>query len=198
MQVSNLINKYGGNIARPTKFRAILTPPGSIMGNTHPEAFDILCKTTNIPEVTQTTIDIMIKGHALKLPGRTNEQQELTITFYLSENHSLRKVFYDWIAGCDDRYYGKLAGGVSAIAGTTGIYGDISLIGLDFRESAEVMRYNFEYLYPTNIGSVEFNTAGNNETIELSVTFAYYRYWHESIEANSDSLEDNDQPLDQF
>ena len=132
------------------------------------------------------------------MPGRTNQQQEITITFYLNENHSLRKVFYDWISACDNRYYGKLAGGVSSIVDTFNIYGTIYLIGLDFRESAEVMRYNFEYLYPTNIGSVEFNTAGNNETIELSVTFAYYRYWHDSIEGNSDSIDDNDQYLDKF
>ena len=58
------------------------------------------------------------------------------------------------------------------------------------------MNYEFFDLYPTNVGGVEFNTAGTNEIMEFTVTFAFSKFRH--VSSLVDFIDDYDNHLDAF
>ncbi len=195
MKISETINTASGNMARPTKFNALLFPPQSLSDNYDGKAFDVMCKTVNVPETNMETIDIMYKGHNIKVPGRVNQQQEITMTFYLDEYHKMRRLIYDWISVMDDRFYGNKNSRTLRTAQTQDLFGGMILKARDFAESInEPMNYNFEYIYPTSVGGVEFNSSGVNEVLEFTVTFTYLKFSH--ISTLIDDIEDFDKKLD--
>ena len=188
MKIQDYINQAGGNLARPTKFTAMLSPP-SFTGDS--KIFDILCKTAGVPETTNTTIDLKIKGHDIKIPGRTQQQQEITVSFYLSEDHQLRKVFYDWVSLIDNRNPALLSG--KTFKGTEK-YGSLVLIARDFSESnTPVEKYTFERLFPTGVSGFEFNSEGVNDVMEFTVTFSYYRFNH-----TKDTIDNSDTDVETY
>ena len=167
MNIGNFINQYGGNLARPTKFTAILNPPESIPSDT--KAFDILCKTVSLPEITHVSVEAKYKGHTVPIPARTDTQHEVSMTFYLPEDHQLRKIFYDWIRIIDSTGEDDLE--------PTDKFGSLTLLARDFSESNEVIKeYSFENVYPTVVGSLDFNSSGSNEIMEFSITFTFLKY----------------------
>ncbi len=189
--IQDLINLNGGNLARPTKFTVLLEPPGSISSDS--KVFDVLCKTFNIPEVTQEAIELKVKGHSISIPGRVNQQHEIQMTFYLDEDHILRKVLYDWLASCDDRYYGLLSAESQATVEQP--LGTLTAYGNSFCEDNSVIKYYFENVFPVSVSGVEFNTTGVQEVSEFSATFAYYRYSHTET-ASPDADDGYDARLD--
>ena len=196
MKISENINQAGGNLARPVKFNIVITPPIDLGSSYEQKSFDVLCKTAGVPEVTMETIDVIFKGHTLKIPGRVNQMQEITITFYLDEFHKLRRLFYDWVNSIDDRFYGHKSGRSEA-ASLNSPFGSCILKTRDFAETLEnPMDYYFTNIYPTNIGGVEFNSGGNNEVLEFSVTFAFQHFKH--LSNNPDYIDDFDDKLDSF
>ncbi len=198
MKISENINIAGGNLARPTKFTAIVTPPLALVSSYNQRSFDVLCKSAGVPEVTMETIDLIFKGHTLKVPGRVNQQQEITITFYLDEFHKLRKLFYDWVSTADDRFYGYKS--VRAAAGYeeyNPIGASIILKTRDFVESNSTpMDYYFENVFPTNVSGPEFSSGGTNEVLEFSVTFGFQSFRH--LDSDPDQIPDIDNYLDSF
>lgn len=186
MKISETINSAAGNMARPTKFNVLLFPPLGFTDGYADRGFDVMCKTAGVPETTMEPIEMTFKGHTLKVPGRVNQQQEITVTFYLDEFHKLRRTFYDWINAIDDRGYGIKSERAVALYNEIqnnklGAYGGMILKVRDFAESLnEPMNYVFENIYPTNVGGAEFNSAGTNEVMEFTVTFAFTSFRHEN------------------
>ena len=184
MKISENINAAGGNLARPTKFNALIIPPAILSGGFEEKSFDVMCKTIGVPETVLESMDMTFKGHTLKVPGRVNQMQEITVTFYLDEYHKLRRIFYDWINAMDERSPADKSIRTADLMdmgyeNPMRKFGDIILIARDFGESMnEPMNYIFERVYPTNVGGVEFNTAGTNEILEFTVTFAFFKYRH--------------------
>lgn len=176
-KISETLNLAGGNLARPTRFSAFIAPPADIIADLPSRTFDVLCKSVRIPETIMKPIDMMIKGHTIKIPSRVNQEQTLEITFYLDENHSLRKVFSDWIAGLDPRFYAVTSPASINMINTKNIFGNILIKTRDFNEtSAEPMNYLIENVYPISLGSINFNSSGVSEITELTVVFAYSRF----------------------
>lgn len=195
MKISEAINAAAGNMARPTKFNAEISIPLELTATTNESSFDIMCKTVGVPETVMEPIDILFKGHNLKIPGRVNQQQEITIVFYLDEYHHLRKVFYDWINALDERFYGNKNSTSAGLWSSGDFFGSITLKTRDFAESLNTpMDYYFENIYPTNVGGVEFSTGGINEVMEFTVTFTYTKFSH--INSNPEIIDDIDNILD--
>lgn len=193
MKISETINVAGGNLARPTKFNAQIHPPMSLVQNFENKVFDVLCKTAGLPETINAPVEMIIKGHPIKIPGRTNQQNSISITFYLDENHSLRQIFYNWIAIIDKRFYGKKSQGATQAYENDDLYGDIILKVRDFAETLqEPMNYEIEHVFPTSVSGVEFNSSGNNEVMEFTVIFDFYRFSHISDDSDYDDELDSD------
>ena len=61
MRISTALYQAGGNFARGTKFSIIInTPPR--LNSIYSKYYDVLCKTTGIPTVTHTPIEMKVKG----------------------------------------------------------------------------------------------------------------------------------------
>jgi len=194
MRISDALASVGGNFARPTKFNILITPPSSLKaGGEFEKTVDILTKSVEMPEITMSPIEMSFKGHQLKYPGRTNQTQSLTATFYTDEYYNIRKMFTNWISILDNRYYVGRNSDTANLVDPKDKYGNMMIIARDFYEKEKPMVFMFEKVYPTNIGNITYDTSDKDSIIETNVTFAFYRY------LNSDESQDDlDSYLDTF
>jgi len=184
MRISHTLAQAGGNFARPTKYGAIIIPPASMV-STETSNLDVLCKTATVPGVINEPYEIKIKGQNVKIPGRTNQNKELTLTFYIDDAYTTRKLFQDWIEGLDQRFSGPRNGASEAMIVSNDKYGHITLIGRNFNETIDQIVFMFEDVYPTSVGEIEFDTSNKDSVFEISVTFAFSRFITDNL-ANHD------------
>jgi hypothetical protein len=157
---------------------------------------DVLCKTITVPDIIHEPIEIKYKGHNLKIPGRTNQEQTIEITFYMDENQGGRQLFSDWIGGMDDRYFAYTSGQSATIAQSKNWFGSILLKARDFDETkSEPMNYLIDGVYPLSVSGPAFNSGGTGEVLELTVSFAYFRFLSGDT---SGAYDDLDAALDVF
>jgi len=194
MKISSTLINAGGNFARPTKYSMILTIPVSLrsaFGN----QLDVLCKSVQAPAITNESYEIKVKGHPVKIPGRTIQTNEITITFYVDEKYNTRKLFQDWILGLDNRSPVARSTKTAQIINSKDFYGSLELIGRDYHETtSKPISWNFENLFPINIGEIEFSTTDKDSLSEVTITFAYSRFNTHSSFSN-DVIEDLDNNL---
>jgi len=197
MRISSTLMQAGGNFARPTKYSMILTVPVPIR-NIYGESLDVLCKNIQAPGIINESYEIKIKGQTLKIPGRTQQTQEITIVFYVDEKYKIRKLFQDWILGLDNRNPVKRSNGNASIINTRDFYGELELIGRDFAETTnKPVSFRFENVFPISIGELEFDSTNKDSLSEISVTFAYSRY-NTFNELSNDLLDDIDSNINQL
>lgn len=176
-KISETLNYVGGNMARPTRYSAIISPPPEVTKSQSQETFDVLCKSVVIPPITNNAIEIFYKGHPIKIPGRTVQEQTIQLTFYLDEKHTLRKLFEDWIAGTDDRYYATNSEGSSNIAASKNNFGTLIIKARDFDETVdEPMNYVFDGVFPTEVTGPEYGADMLSAVQEFTVTLSYWRF----------------------
>jgi len=171
--INSTLHKYGGDLARPTKFDAIIEFPAFMNSNNiEPKKINTLCKTVQIPEIIHEPIEIKYKGHNIKVRGRTNYNQTLSITFFLDDKHKLKDYFDYWITNIDNTNISYETEEKSAAE----IYGSILIQSKDFDENSITHTYQFSSVYPTQIEGIAFNTEGVSSTQEITVTFSYLYY----------------------
>jgi len=206
MRISSTLTRAGGNFARPTKFTMILTPPSNL-GTTLGDTLDVLCKNVASPDINNESYEIRIKGHPIKIPGRTIQNQELNITFYVDEYYKTKQFFQNWIHGIDNRNpvprNNDTSGLVDSIKNSPyNAYGTIELIGRDFDETVgKPISFIFENVFPTAVSGIEFDTSNKDSISEMNVTFSYYRFVTSSaVEGwnNKETIENMDNYLDKF
>ncbi len=191
-KISGLLDIAGGNLARPTMFSVNLMPPGILSGHFSQSYTDVLCKTIKIPEITMDPIELKFKGHKLPIPGRTNQAQNIELTFYLDEKHQLRDMVAAWISGMDDRYYAVSDGASASISESRDWFGSIIVEALDFTEKSTVKSYIIEGLFPISVEGPDYDSSGVGNVTEFTVTFALYRF----MDDTSDLYFDHDASLD--
>jgi hypothetical protein len=177
MKISNTLFNAGQNFARPTKYSAIITTPPIIttfIGN----ELNVLCKSINMPPINNEVYELKVKGHPVKLPKRTIQNQEITITFYVDEGYRVKKIFQDWIEILDDRFN---VPGINEFPDTLPIeekYGFLTLIPQNFYETPHApIKMSFENVFPISVGDLTFDGSDKDSTQQLTVSFGYYRYF---------------------
>ena len=191
-KIQNALVSAGGEFARPTKYSVILNVPNGV-SSIGPN-IDILCKGVTIPEIAMEPIELTYKGHTVKYPGRVNQSQTVTCTFYLDEQYASREMFTDWIAKMDNRYYGG-----QTSKDPTQFYGQMIVFAKDYNETRTVKTYTFENIYPISVGELEYNTADKDNIMEVAITFAYYRYKNDNgFGGSMDGFDGLDSWLDNF
>jgi hypothetical protein len=176
MKISHTLFKAGQNFARPTKYNAIITPPSTVMTFSD-NTLDVMCKSVNIPQTTNEVYELKVKGHPVKLPKRTIQNQEITLTFYVDEGYKVRQVFQDWIEILDDRF---TVMGYNEYPSALPIelkYGTLQIVAHNFYERGHPpLILTFENDFPTSVGDLTFDGSDKDNTHQLTVTFGYYRY----------------------
>ncbi len=197
MRISSTLSNAGGNFARPTKYNMILSLPGSLR-STFGNELDVLCKTSQLPAIMNEPYEIKLKGHPIKIPGRTTQTQEITVSFYVDDEFKIRKLFQDWIYAMDNRATVARNSQTESLLNQDDRYGEIELIGRDYYESTKKpIQWKFEKVYPTNIGELDFNTEDKDAISEISITFAYYRY-NTDTPSSKESIENLDNDLNKI
>ncbi len=174
ISISDTLSQFGGNFARPTKYNIVLSTPPSL--KQYSRVFDVLGKSVSVPDITNTPIEFKLKGQNVKIPGRTQQNQELTITFYVDESLKIRNLFQDWIYALDQRNPVPLNVNSHAMKSNKERFGNVVIVAQDFKEENKVSAYLFEGVFPTNIGSIEYSGADKDTVLEMTVTFGYYRF----------------------
>jgi len=193
MKISSTLIQAGGNFARPTKFSLILTLPIELRTR-YGHKMDILCKTTQIPSITNESYEIKVKGHPIKIPKRTHQTQEITFSFYVDESFDVRKIFQDWIYALDDRNPVARNYRTTNLLNSDNLskFGTIELIGRDFFEtSGKVITWRFEDVFPTSVGDIGFDVTAKDTITEFDVTFAFSRYLTDTA-ISKENIEDLD------
>ncbi len=177
IKISETLLLAGGNLARPTRFTAMIAPPTEISVSSDSKMFDVLCKSIKVPDISMETMDMKFKGHTIKIPGRVQQEQTIELTMYLDENHRLRQVFNDWINGMDNRNPAINSIGSSNLQNALYPFGNLIIKARTFDETnAEPMNYFIEGVYPISVSGPEFGSAAVAEVSEFTVTLAYYRF----------------------
>jgi hypothetical protein len=181
MKISSTLYDAGKNFARPTKYSAIITPPEGIL-TFFDNTLDVLCKSVTIPQTTNEVYEIKVKGHPVKLPKRSIQNQEVSMTFYVDEGYKVRQVFLDWIEMLDDRFPVMGENPSPNKLPIKEKYGTLKIIAQDFYETEITddnkapLTLDFENVFPTSVGDLTFDGSDKDNIHQLTVTFGYYRY----------------------
>ena len=167
-KIQDALNAHGGNFSRPTKFDVFLSYNGIGFNG---QTINVLCKSINIPETANQPIEMAFKGHKIQYPGRTNQAQQVTMTFYVDENQSLYHKLKKWANMIDrESVYQAPIGDVSET------YGSITAKALDFREQSIVKQYIFHYAYPISVSEITFDSTNKDQVLEFTTVFAFSKY----------------------
>ena len=167
-KIQDALNSHGGNFSRPTKFDVFLTYGGIGFNG---QTINVLCKSLNIPETTNQPIEMSFKGHKIQYPGRTNQQQQVTMTFYVDEDQSLYHKLKTWANMIDrESVHAVPIGDVSET------YGNMIAKALDFREQVTVKQYDFFNVYPTSVSEITFDSTNKDQVLEFTTVFTFSKY----------------------
>lgn len=186
------IGKRGG-LARPNRFVVIMTPPDTTFINTDwqglvsqalsgnlgwndlvndPRDIALLCKTAQFPGRQINTIEYERNGfrNQVKVPY-TYTNEDITLTFHLTNDYYMKKVMDKWINLPVD----EINHTVGYKKGKTGYGQDLIVQQLD-QNNYPIYGLKFLNAYPTSFNSVSLDNSGGDQTMEISVTFAYDTY----------------------
>lgn len=171
--INSVAQEFGGDFSRPTKFAMDLTFPSGFMGDVYKAQMDVLCKTAQLPSVSNGAVEIRYKGHNIYVPGRVNYSQDLNITFYVDDRHNIKQGLERWIRMLDPK---NITGeGMEGVANSK--VGFLKLTALNFDENQQAKVYSFYNVFPTSITSPNFGSDSPSSVNEITVSFFYSYYY---------------------
>lgn len=178
--INTLVNTAGGDLARPTKFRAMFGVPDSLNGYVQDKDLDLLCKNFSIPQRKMEIVDYKYKGKTVPIMGPVDVVHTISITFILDDGHKIRSLFESWLIALDAQYNDKDNDQVkaykTAVEKRQERTSRLVIAPLNWQEDIEVKYYAFSGLFPTSIGELQYSTDTVSSTQELTVEFSYLDY----------------------
>ena len=157
--------KNGG--ARPNLFEATILSPSGDMSD-----FRYMCKAAQVPGSTIPAIDVPYFGRQIRVAGnRTFEPW--TVTIMNDENFTIRNGLEGWMEKINSHVGNNTVLPLESYKTT----GDVIHFG---KNGGKIARYQFEGLFPTEIGAIELSWENNDQIEEYTVTFAYDYWTHTS------------------
>lgn len=127
----------------------------------------ILLKTAQVPERTIGKIEVYGQGgRLLKLPGNTEYNNPLQMTFYQTADHDLRGLISKWQLLIDNYWKNTHTCDVDSVM----VEVKLHQLGCD---GEETKTYTFFNVWPDSITEVELDTESVNQIEQFTVTFAY-------------------------
>lgn len=133
-----------------------------------------LVKTSKFPGKSHDLIDFKYKGRSVPIKGQVKYDGTWTCTFYLTEDHKLKKAFEDWIESIDQihNYY------ESSVLKPREYLQTFTITQLDFdltpnNPKAGYILYN---CFPISITPVDVDYSAVGNVLEFSVEFAYSHF----------------------
>ena len=193
--VANLIQTAIGDGARTTKFDVAFQFTNPSM---FPSAKNVavMVKTTAFPGKLHQTIDFKYAGRSIPIRGQVKYTNTWECTFYLPQDHSIKKGFESWIDALDETVYFENTPNANvsrarSLHNRRGYTTDIAIYQLDFTGQNQVARYILHNVFPIEVQPVTVNSDGPGDIEELSVTFSFSHYELETLKSTSGAFVDN-------
>jgi hypothetical protein len=165
-QIENVLGAAG----RQNKYRVTMSFPSGVSASTDLETIDVLAKSTSAPQKEIGLIELWNQGRKLPIPGDTTFDNTWTVSFYLSEDHSLRLDMLKWQDSADNFYENKHSGNPSAV------FTDMKVEQLDSAGKATA-QYTLHSCWPSVVGEATFDDSAENTPQEFEVSFTY-SHWN--------------------
>ena len=192
---SDLIHAAIGEGARSTKFDVAFQFTNPSM---FPSAQNVavMVKTTTFPAKQHQTIDFKYAGRSIPIRGQVKYSNTWECTFYLPQDHSIKKAFESWIDALDEMVYFEdtPSADVSrtrSLHNRSGYAKDIAIYQLDFTGTQQVARYTLHNVFPIEVQPLTVQSDGPGDIEELSVTFSFSHFELESLKSSSGAFVDN-------
>lgn len=193
--VANLIQTAIGDGARTTKFDVAFQFTNPSM---FPSAQNVavMVKTTAFPGKLHQTIDFKYAGRSIPIRGQIKYTNTWECTFYLPQDHSIKKAFESWIDALDETVYFENTPNANvsrarSLHNRRGYTTDIAIYQLDFTGQNQVARYILHNVFPIEVQPVTVNSDGPGDIEELSITFSFSHYELETLKSTSGAFVDN-------
>lgn len=178
--IQNLLDNALGDGARSTKFECFINfKADGIFANQ--QDIVALTKTSQFPGKTQEVIDMKFKGRSIPIKGQVKYDNTWSCTFYLTQDHALKKGFEDWIEAIDQNH--NMSDELSpAIRGAqkqheaSGYTTQMSLAQMDFSGTQQTVLYNLYNVFPKSVSAIDVDYSEVGSITEVTVEFSYSHY----------------------
>jgi len=166
LDVDQLKSRLSGGGARPNLFRAYLTFPGYVGGDTALTSF--LCKGAQLPASLINVIEVPFRGRQLKVAGdRTFETW--TVTIINDTDFSVRNSMEKWMSGINAHVEN------TGFSNPVDYQSNLKVEQLD-KTGGVIKTYDFIGAFPTRVGEINLSYDENDRIEEFTVEFQY-QYW---------------------
>lgn len=159
--IEDLKGKIGGGISRADRYKVILPGEFGVDG----ETINTLCRAANIPGRQIVTNERTIGMMTQKMPYAFLSE-DVTLTFLLTQDYSLRKYFEEWqskIIGLD----------TYEVAYKSEYARTVTIQQLNHGDESVVYGVNLIKAFPTTINAIELSDTNQNQLVELTVQLSY-------------------------
>ena len=180
MAVQELFQKVLGDGARSTKFDVVFQLAGQASDGIN-RSIPMLVKSTQFPAKGHKRIDLMYKGRTIPVRGQVNYTNEWICTFYLTEDHALKRAFENWIEALDEviHFDDNLDDGVNENIehfSNNDYKTDIYLYQASFSENARTSQYVLHNAFPVEVSPIDISYENLTQISTFDVTFTYTHF----------------------
>jgi hypothetical protein len=158
-------------LAAPNRFEVKILPPSSLANFTNQSrTISLFCEISNLPGMSITTKGHRIYGSAYQRPVSAEFNGEsISMTFYVDRNMNTKAFFDAWMF--------KIVNPNSFNVAYQSDY--VSQIEITQLDRADNTTYNIslEDAFPRAINMMDLNMGSTNQAHQLTVTFAYRRWF---------------------
>jgi hypothetical protein len=165
--VIGFMSQYQDGFAAPTRYAVLITPPDKISNQVrqYDRLVSMSCKEATLPErAFATTEDRRGKPNIIKMPYDMI-YDDVTFTFYLSNNMKERIFFEEWMNAMYDKKTNSFEYYDNYIS-------EVKVMKLDFSNSI-VRTYILHEVYPVSLGDVSLSYDAESSFSTFTVTFTY-------------------------
>jgi hypothetical protein len=139
------------------------------------EVLTALARTTSLPAVTHTTLEIPYRGMPMKIDDR-QDFPEWEVNFLCDEAHGLRNIFISWASLAYNSQ--------NLITQPHNVYKQDGLSVSQLSADGQITSTcTFVGAFPSNIGEIAFDQAGG-AIAEFAVTFTYDQFFMNSLDGD--------------
>lgn len=158
-----------GDGARSAKFRTQILVPDELLGDFKGSDLDFITKSASFPSFEVQTTDIKFKGRSIPIPGIQEYSKKATFTFYNDENHTIRKVFLDWMNRSQThRFDNSIQLDPKFIS--------VHLFQLNYELDKDTVAYSLFNAFPTSVSEIDVSSDTQSEVETFTVDFSYSHF----------------------
>lgn len=194
--VQNILERTLGDMARATKYEVFFSFTDQKV-TTPVEDLIAMGKTASFPGKQHTTIDLKYKGRSIPIKGQTKYTQTWECSFYLTEDHSLKVAFENWIEALDQKHnYLDVTESpnipdLQRRNSTNGYTTPLYIYQKNFYDDEATAEYVLENAFPIEVSPVQTSYESVGTVQEFTVTFAYSHYKSRVLKgANGNFIDD--------